>query len=282
MTQRIACLILLLLTACTPPEKKILPPEWIQLFNGKDLNDWKVKIAGYPAGENYGTTFRVADHAIKVNYDQYAAFNDRFGHIFYKQKFSHYLIAVEYRFTGEQVKGGPEWAYRNSGIMLHGQAAESMLKDQDFPISLELQLLGGNGKEARTTANLCTPGTEVEMNGKLMTDHCINSTSATYHGDQWVRAEALVLGDSLIVHIVEGDTVLRYSKPRIGGGNVSNVSPAEKNDGKRLTDGYISLQSESHPVEFRKVELIDLSPYAGNSVQLAAVLRQLRLPKVNH
>jgi 3-keto-disaccharide hydrolase len=250
---------------------------WVQLFNGKDLNDWNVKITGYPLNENYGNTFRVENGVMKVSYDQYKDFGGKFGHIFYKQKFSYYLLGVEYRFVGDQAPGGQGWAFRNSGAMLHCQDPKTIGVNQDFPISIEVQLLGGNGKDPRSTANLCTPGTNVVMNGKLFTDHCINSRSKTYHGDQWVRVEVLVLGDSLIKHIVEGETVLEYEKPQIGGGNVSNYDSSVKKDGTLLREGYISLQSESHPVEFRKVELVNLDKYANDKAKLAEVLRQLNI-----
>jgi hypothetical protein len=166
---------------------------------------------------------------------------------------------VEYRFVGEQVKGGPNWALRNSGIMLHCQPPQTMGKDQDFPISIEAQLLGGGPTGERSTMNLCTPGTNVEMDGKLFTTHCKTSTSPTFRGDQWVRVEAEVRGSDRIVHRVEGQTVLAYDKPQIGGGNVGNHDPAVKKDGTLLNSGYISLQSESHPIEFRKVELLNLT-----------------------
>jgi Domain of Unknown Function (DUF1080) len=236
------------------PDKK----EWRQLFNGKDLKDWDIKISGYDMNDNFGNTFRVENGVMKVAYDKYDAFNSRVGHIFYREKFSHYIIAVEYRFVGEQVPGGPNWALRNSGIMLHSQSAKSMLKQQDFPISIEVQLLGGTGKGPRTTANLCTPGTNVVMGGKLITQHCINSSSKTYDGEQWVRAEVEVLGDTQIKHLLEGQAVLAYDKPQIGDGSVSNYDEQVKKDGTLLSEGYISLQSESHPVEFRKVELLNL------------------------
>jgi hypothetical protein len=267
-------LVAVLFVAAVPEKDR--PVTWIQLFNGKNLKGWKPKIAGYPFGENYAGTFGVSDGKIKVSYSGYQNFDDRYGHLFYKQPFSYYLLAVEYRFTADQAKGGPDWAFRNSGAMIHCQSPGSMGLKQDFPISIEVQLLGGNGKDERSTANLCTPGTNVEMNGKLFTDHCVNSTSKTFHGDQWVRVEVLVLGDSLIKHIVEGDTVLTYEKPQIGGGNVSNYDPKEMLDGKPLKKGYISLQSESHPVEFRKVELVDLEPYAHDRKKLNEVLASLR------
>lgn len=252
---------------------------WYQLFNGKDLKDWDIKITGHPLNDNNGNTFRVRDGKLCVSYDNYTAFNEQYGHIFHKKKFSAYLLVMEYRFIGDQVKGGPGWAFRNSGAMLHCQPASSMGKDQDFPISIEVQLLGGKGTGNRTTANLCTPGTNVVMNGKLFTPHCVDSKSKTYHGDVWVRAEVLVLGDSIIKHIVEKDTVLVYEKPQIGGGNVSNYNPAYKQDGKLLSEGYIALQSESHPVEYRKVELFDLAPYMKDRKKLEKKIAELQRRK---
>jgi len=235
-----------------------VPEDWIQLFNGKDLQGWDIKISGYDLNDNFNNTFRVEDGVLKASYDKYSDFDSQFGHIFHQQKFSNYILAAEYRFIGDQVTGGPGWAFRNNGLMFHSQSAQSMQRDQNFPISVEVQLLGGNGSDERSTANLCTPGTHVVLNGQLFEPHCINSSSKTYHGDQWVRVEVLVLGDSIIKHIVEGDTVLVYERPQIGGGAVNNHDPALKQDGKLLSEGYIALQAESHPTEFRKVEVLPL------------------------
>lgn len=240
--------------AANDPEKE----EWMQLFNGKDLNDWIVKIRGHEVGDNFGNTFRVRDSLLVVDYDQYDSFNSQFGHIFYKNPFSYYKFRAKYRFVGDQCPGGPGWAFRNSGVMIHGQPGETMGLDQDFPISIEVQLLGGNGTDPRTTANLCTPGTNVVMGDTLFTRHCINSSSETYHGDQWVTTEIVALGDSLIQHFVEGTEVFSYNQPQIGGGSVSGHDPALKVDGQLLTGGSISLQSESHPVEYMTVELLNL------------------------
>ncbi len=236
--------------------------EWIQLFNGRDLADWSPKFAHHDLGENFNDTFRVEDGLLKVRYDKWQNFTDEFGHIFYKDPFSYYILAAEYRFVGEQVKTQRTdlaWAIRNNGLMIHSPSPKSMLKDQDFPISIEVQLLGGmsNGKP-RSTANLCTPGTNVVMKGALHTAHCTNSSSRTYEGDQWVRVEVLAHGDESIKHIVEGQTVLEYSKPQIGGGAASPTDPTVKVDGRPLTGGYISLQAETAPIDFRKVELLNL------------------------
>jgi hypothetical protein len=233
--------------------------EWIQLFNGRDLTGWTPKFAKYALGQNPFDTVRVENGLLEIRYDKWTTFNGEFGHVFYKDPFSYYVLAAEYRFVGEQVPGGPEWAKRNNGLMLHSPHPRTMLRDQDFPISLEVQLLGGLGDgKPRSTANLCTPGTTVVMNGALRAEHCISSTSKTYDGDQWVRVEVVVHGGELIRHIVEDETVLEYSKPQIGGGNVSPVDPKVKIDGTPLTGGYISIQAETAPIDFRKIELLDL------------------------
>ena len=232
--------------------------DWIQLFNGRDLSDWTIKFTRHELGENLRNTFRAEDGLLKVRYDQWAKFDGEFGHIFYKDPFSYYLLAAEYRFVGEQVAGAPAWANRNNGLMLHSPHPRTMMKDQDFPISLEVQLLGGLGAGPRTTANLCTPGTHVVYRGQLHTAHCTTSTSQTHDGDQWVRVEVLVHGDELLRHIVAGQTVLEYSKPQMGGGAASPVDPAVKVDGTLLTGGYISIQAETAPADFRKVELLNL------------------------
>lgn len=258
MLFRPVALALLLATLCSAENKNADKKEWLQLFNGKNLKGWSPKITGYPLNENYANTFRVRDGLLQVRYDGYDEFKERFGHLFYKNPYSYYVIAAEYRFVGDQAKGGPGWATRNSGIMIHGQDPATMGKDQNFPISIEVQLLGGLGKGTRTTVNLCTPGTNVERDGKLFTPHCLNSKSKTYDGDQWVRVEVRVLGSEKVEHIIDGQVVLSYEKPQMGGGAVNNLMPGVMQEGKILTGGSISLQSESHPIDFRKVELLDL------------------------
>ncbi len=232
--------------------------EWIYLFNGENLDGWDIKIAGYELNDNFNNTFRVEDGLMKVSYNDYDEWNGELGHIFYEEPFSHYKLIVEYRFTGEQVPGGPNWGWRNNGIMMHSQPAETMGFNQNFPISVEMQLLGGDGEEERTNGNLYSPGTQVKINGELVTDNWVESDAGTYHGDQWVRAETVVLGDSLIQHILEGEVVLEYSKPRMGGGGVSGYDPVYKVDGTPITEGHIALQAESHPTHFRKIKLLKL------------------------
>jgi len=268
----ISCIIL---AGCSAQKKA---PKATSLFNGKDLNQWTIKIKDHPLNENYGNTFRVADGLMKVSYDQYDDFKEQYGHIFYKKKLSAYLLVVEYRFTDEQVKNGPNWAIRNSGAMLHCQAPETMELHQDFPISLEEQYLGGNGKDERSTANLCTPGTNVVLNHALYTQHCVNSSSKTFHGDQWVHIEALVLGDSVIKHIAGTDTVLVYEKPQYDGRD-KWVKQAGYKDGDLIKEGYISLQSESHPIEFRKVEIYNLERYLHQPEKLCRAIAQLQTRK---
>jgi hypothetical protein len=256
------CLSIIILTVLALPafaQRKADKEVWQTLFNGKDIKDWVTKINHHETGDNYGNTFRVKNGIIQVRYDQYKKFNEQFGHLYYKTPFSYYHLVFEYRLVGEWRKDAPEYTIRNSGVMFHSQDPKTMPKEQDWPISIEFQILGGLGDgKPRPTGNMCSPGTDVIFNGKIDDRHCINSTSKTYEGDQWVKGEIIVLGDSLITHIINGDTVLQYSKPQIGGGVVHNYDPRIKKDGTLLTEGFIALQSEGQPVDFRNIKILNL------------------------
>jgi hypothetical protein len=230
--------------------------DWQTLFNGKNLDGWTVKLAHHEVGDNFGDTFRVENGVIRVMYDKYGDdFGSRFGHLFYKEPFSYYVLALEYRFFGEQMKGGPSYAKLNSGVMVHSQAPETILKEQDWPISVEAQFLAGD----RTTMNVCTPGTDIYMNGEMVKQHCVNSSSKKYGDEGWIPVQVEVLGGETVRHLIDGKVVLEYQKPSIGGGVANRYDPAIKQDGKVLTEGYIGLQAESQPVEFRNVRLLNLS-----------------------
>ncbi len=221
--------------------------KWISLFNGKNLEGWTPKFVGLKAGENYKDTFRVVDGLLTVSYDKWDQWGNRFGHLFYKTEYSHYKIRAVYRFIGEQIEGGPGWAIRNNGLMLHGQSVASMKLDQDFPDSIEVQLLGGHKEGERTTANLCTPGTLVVYNNKLDRRHCIKSNSKTFRGDQWVTCEVEVRGNKSFRHFVNGEFVMEYLMPQL-------------DDGTLLEKGSISIQAESHPTQFKSIEVLVLKP----------------------
>ncbi len=232
--------------------------KWVSLFNGKDLEGWTPKIKGYELGDNYKDTFRVVDGFLTVSYDGYDTFDRKFGHLFYKDKFSNYRFRVECRFIKDQCPGGEGWATRNSGVMIHGEDPSTIAFDQDFPVSIEVQLLGGDGEKDRTTANLCTPGTNVVRDGKVFKTHCLNSTSKTYHGEQWVTVEIEVHGNGVVKHIIDGETVLEYTESQLDERDAHAKELAEKAGTIQLSGGSISLQSESHPVQFRKVEIMVL------------------------
>ncbi len=249
----IPLIIITLMASCNNAPVKT--ESWIPLFNGENLDGWVIKIKGSPLGENYKNTFRAENGIMKVSYSEYDTFRYEFGHIYYKEPFSSYKLRVEYRFTGEQCPGGPSWGYRNSGIMFHCQDPATIQLDQDWPVSVEVQFLGSTAEHETTTMNVCTPHTHIMIDDSLITEHCTSSTSKSFYDDEWVRAELVVYADSIIHHIVNGDTVLTYSKPRIGGELPAGFTFAQ---GTPLKDGYIALQSESHPVEFRKVELLNL------------------------
>ena len=233
---------------------------WQTLFNGTDLSGWTTKIHHYEVADNHAETFRVEDEIIKVRYDKYEGdFNDRFGHLYFDKPYSYFHLSMEYRFVGEPHPGAPIFIVQNSGVMFHSQDPKTMLKEQNWPISVEMQFLGGleKGKD-RPTGNMCSPGTDVEYEGKIDPRHCINSSSKTYFGDQWVKAELIVRGDSLVTHIVNGETVLEYTRPQVGGEVVKGHDPKMKPDGRLLKEGFIALQSEGQPIDFRNIKIKNL------------------------
>jgi len=252
---------LCVLPACHAPESEqaeqlVVEDAWIQLFDGESLAGWTPKIRGHEAGVDPLATFRVENGLLQVRYDNYTGnFDGRFGHLFHEQEFSHYLLRVEYRFVGEQMAGGPGWAWRNSGLMLHGQSPESMTINQEFPVSIEMQLLGGDGTNNRTNANLCTPGTNVVYGEDLDLRHCINSTSATCHGDEWYTVTVEVRGGEVIRHWLGEDKVMEYYQPQLDERD-GEATPLIPESGDLVLDsGTISVQSESHPMDYRKIEL---------------------------
>lgn len=269
-------LIIISLFGCKTDRKQesktIEVEDWISLFNGKDLTGWDIKIAGLDINDNYKETFVVEDSMLRIKYDNYENFENKFGHLYYKTPYSYYKLSFDYRFTDEQIPGGSNWNVRNSGIMLHSQSAESNAYNQNFPVSVELQLLGGlSDNKERPTANVCTPGTAVVMGDTINYKHCIKSNSKTYFGDQWVHAEALVMGGESMTFIVENDTVLSFKLPQIGatipnknykGENWTGwgMNPDDWNTkaGEVITEGYIALQAESHPIDFKNINLLDL------------------------
>lgn len=252
------CLLLVFLSchAIAKPKKE----KWISLFNGKNLQHWTVKIHHHEVGDNYGNTFRVEDGIIKVRYDQYDHFNERYGHLYYNTPYSHYKLRLQYRFTGQWHQDAPDYTERNSGVMFHSQDPKTMPKEQDWPISVEMQFLGvlPDGKP-RPTGNMCSPGTDVVYQGKIDPRHCINSSSKTFENEQWITAELIVRGSDLVTHKINGETVLEYTQPQMGGGVVNRHNPKLKIDGQLLKSGFIALQSEGQEIDFRNIELLDLS-----------------------
>jgi hypothetical protein len=234
--------------------------DWISLFNGKDLSGWTVKITGYPCGENALDTFQVEDGILKVSYDGYEKFDKRYGHLYSNIAYSHYLLRMDYRFTGEMMADAPGYVNLNSGVMIHSQSPQSMGLDQEFPVSLEFQFLADEGKGARPTGNVCTPGTNLEIDGQLVTQHIVKSSAPTFAADEWVAIEIEVRGNEEVIHRVNGKEVLRYQRPQLDPeGRVESADALiEAGSPKQLSFGYIALQAEGQPVWFRNIRLKSL------------------------
>jgi hypothetical protein len=242
----------IILSACLAAGSA-LADNWIPVFNGKDLDGWTPKFAGFNTGKNHHNSFHVEDGMLKVSYADCPKFDGSSGHLFYKTPYSHYRIRAEFRFTGEQAEGGPEWVFRNNGFMLHCQAPETMKLEQNFPNSIEMQFWGNDPDKnkkfsGRPMGNVFTPGTRISIDGKDSEGGGETSSSPQFSGLEWVTVEAEIHGGEEIIHRANGQEVLRYQNTRL-------------DDGTPLSSGYISIQAETHPTEFRKIEMM---PLPGN------------------
>lgn len=231
--------------------------KWVSLFNGKNLDGWKMKISGYELGDNFGNTFRVADGILSIRYDQYGDnFNNRFGALYHDKKFSNYRLKVEYRFVGETAPGAPEWGFRDSGVQYHCQAPNTLGLKQSFPVCLEYNLHGGNGKDERPVGEICASGTYVHINGKRNESYCTPATKKkTFHGDQWVTLE-IDVKDGKISHFVNGEEILQFENPKYDPNHAIGKTFITGDDDS-VKEGYISLQSNSHPIDFRRIEIME-------------------------
>jgi hypothetical protein len=233
---------------------------WVKLFNGKNLDGWTPKISGHVTGENFADTFQVEDGILKVSYDGYSKFNEQYGHLFTNIAYSRYILRLEYRFTGKMMADAPSYVNLNSGVMIHSQSPQSMGLKQGFPTSLEVQFLADEGKGKRATANVCTPGTNLEMDGKLVKQHIVESSAPTFPAEEWVKVEVEVHGSEQVIHRINGREVLRYQRPQLDPRN--ELAPAtdllDLGSAKILSYGYIALQAEGQPVWFRNIELKSL------------------------
>ncbi len=241
------------LVSFTPKTEK---EKWVSLFNGKNLDGWTMKMAGHPLGENFGNTFRVENGILSVRYDEYKSFDNTFGALYYNKEFSNYRLKVEYRFVGETAPGAPSWGYRDSGVQYHGQDPNTIGLKQNFPVCLEYNLHGGNGKDERPVGEICANGIFVDIKGKKNESYCTPATvKHTFHGDQWVTLEIEVRGNT-IKHFVNGDEILQFENPRFNPEHELGKTFMKGNDAS-LKSGYISLQSNSHPIDFRKIEIME-------------------------
>jgi len=259
-SKNVRLLVLPFLLAAAPLTHAAEEGKWVKLFNGKDLAGWTPKITGHPLGENTHNTFRIEDGILKVSYDGYDKFNKQYGHLYSNIAYSRYIFRCEYRFEGKMMADAPHYVNLNSGVMIHSQSPQSMGIDQEFPSSIEFQFLADEGKGKRPTGNMCSPGTNIEIDGKLVTQHIINSTSPTFPPDEWVKIEIEVRGNEEVIHRVNGQDVLRYQKPQLDPEN--KISPAtellDAGAAKLLSYGHIALQAEGQGVWFRNIELKSL------------------------
>lgn len=256
MPRHAALAVALMLSACAPTTDTGGADEagWVSLFDGETLDGWVPNFAGEPVGVNYRDVFQADNGVLRVDYTGWDSFDGKFGHIFSDRDYAAYDLRFEYRMFGEQVPGAPDWALRNNGVMLHAQAPETMALEQGFPRCLELQLLNGGGVPERSTGNICTPGTFVILDGELDRAHCISSPKPEISGEDWIAVRAEVNADGSVRYFVDGEetfaidaVVVQTDDPMVPASGLDELTP--------IRSGRIAFQAESHPTEFRNIQI---------------------------
>ena len=229
---------------------------WRPIFNGRTLEGWTPKIVGQTLGADPFKTFIVKDGAIQVSYAGYGKFANQFGHLFYKTPFGAYRLRLDYKVLEPGLPDTPAWARGNSGVMFDSQRPENMTLNQPFPVSVEFQILGRDGEGPRPTGSVCTPGTNIAIDGVMAKVHCTLSTGPTIPNETWTHLELEVLSDGEVTHRINGVVVHHYAKVELDPADpLAKREIADRGGVLPVTGGYISLQSEGHPIAFKNIEI---------------------------
>lgn len=223
---------------------------WVNLFNGKDLTGWVPLIHKSKVGENYMDTFRAdsVNKVIRIAYDKYPnqSFDGRIGNLYYNKRLTNYRVRVTYRFIEPQAKNPVSWGRNNSALMIFAVDPYTITGDPQLPPMIELQLLGSPSAGGTTSPNYC------DLGGMSMQQHsarCGNNGSgkAPNPANQWTTVEAEV-------HVTGVTKVFQLP---------DTTNPAQTMSGPRymnqaVTGGFVALQSESQPIEFKDILLKEL------------------------
>lgn len=256
----LAPLVALALLAAPAHADAVKAGKWRPIFDGRTLDGWTPKIAGYPVGENFADTFVVRDEAIVVSYAGYEGkFGGKFGHLFYKTPFKAYRLRLNYRVLDPPLPDTPAWARSNSGVMFASQSPQSMSLRQPFPMSVEFQVLGRDGDAPRPTGAVCTPGTSITFDGIKAKEHCVpSSTAPTIANGTWTSLELEVLPNGQVTQKINGAVVHRYADVALDPSDSFAAVAKPYFETHSATEGYIALQSEGHPIEFKDIEVQEL------------------------
>ena len=241
------------------------PPDsgkWISLFNGKDLEGWTPKIKGYDAGENYAEHLPGRGRRAQGLLRQYPQVRRQVRAPVLQEASSRTIACgSSIGSWATSAPAGPAWAIRNSGVMIHCQSPESMRKDQDFPVSIEVQFLGRRrqGRSGRP-ATSARPGTNIVMDGKLITQHCTDSTV------QDLRRRPVGDGRGRGPRRRHDQAHRRRrDRARVREAATRPQRPRRREAASRTADGCSTRATSPSrpraiPIEFRKVEILPLKP----------------------
>lgn len=231
--------------------------QWRDLFNGKDLKNWQVAIAGQEPGKDPDQLVQVRDGNIHMYADTDENANVPFGVIVHEEEFSHYHLSLEYRWTGKKFAPRKE-AIRDAGLLYHSTETNMV-----WPESVEYQIQEGDTGDIvfirtggftwmhpnpeKAPEGQGKPGLLPEHGGYLMprvtnTWDYIGRFPVLDRNEGWNQVEILVRGADYAEHMVNGKTKAR-------------LFDLQNQDGSPRSKGKISLQLEGAEIEYRNIRI---------------------------
>ena len=131
-----------------------------------------------------------------------------------------------------------------------------MRKDQEFPVSAEFDIVGGRLLGSHPTGDVCENGTRVTIAGAVLLAKCSKLSPVTIPGDEWVTILAEVQGAARVRQIVNGQLVVEYTDIVLDDKDPDAARLLNFGGDRSLGSGYISIQANSHPIEFRRIEIL--------------------------
>jgi hypothetical protein len=213
------------------------------LFNGRDLSGWCVALEGRRPGEDPNGVFRVSDGVMRVS-------GEETGGIVSEKSYRDYVLRVEYRWVGKSV-GSRLGMAADTGVLYHSQG-EMFAWNGLWMRSFECNILRGRTGDFIIVSDKGAPVRyAATVEGRVVADEA--NISNWFRLGSWANTEDTPdvfperrYGEWNRLEIVCDGSRVEHWLNDVLVFEAENLTPSQ---------GRIQIQSEGHPVEFRRIDL---------------------------